>query len=247
MSKNLSWSLTQAPQIYTVGNTQTFTVVATDYGWTRVLGLTGTANSTGVNVTGTGTKFTTELAVGRKIVVGAQIRTVATIADDTHLTTTTAFNPVLSGATILRLEEVLVGLSELLAKKADAAGVPTFTLAVPANATYGTGQVLTFTVTPSEAVEVTNTPRIQLTIGAATKYALYDAAASTDTSMVFKYTVVAGDASGGGGITVANTINLNTTGKVKDKIAIGGAVIDVASGALTFTVPATTGIIVTGV
>lgn len=60
---------------------------------------TGTGNitsSTGTSVTGTGTAFTTQLKVGDVIVVNGQPRTVATIASDTSLTTTTAFNPALT-------------------------------------------------------------------------------------------------------------------------------------------------------
>lgn len=242
--KNLSWTLTTAPEIYSVGNTGTRSVVATEMGWTQVLSLTGTASSSGTTVTGTSTTFVADLRVGSRIVVGNQVRTVATITSDTSLTTDTAFSPALSGATVLKFEEVLVSLSELLSKKVDVATVPTFTIAVPADADYDTGAVLTFTVTPSEAVEVVNTPRIALTIGANTRYATYSAADSTDTSLVFKYTVVAGDTDADG-IAVANAINLNTTGKVRDKILASGGVVDVAD--LTYTVPTTTGITVNAV
>lgn len=242
--KNLSWTLTTAPDIYTIGNTGTRSVVATEMGWTRVVALAGTASSSGTTVTGTSTTFTADLRVGSTIIVGGQVRKVATIASNTSLTTTAAFNPALSGATLLKFEEVLVALSELLSKKGDVTTVPTFTIAVPADGDYVTDDVLTFTVTASEAVEVVNTPRIALTIGANTRYATYSAADSTDTSLVFKYTVVAGDTDADG-IAVANAINLNTTGKVKDKILASGGVVDVAN--LTYTVPTTTGITVNAV
>lgn len=244
--KNLSWSLTTAPEIYSIGNTGTFSVVATEMGWTQVLALAGTASSSGTTVTGTSTTFTADLRVGSRIVVGSQVRTVTAIASDTSLTTDTAFNPALSGATVLKFVEVLVALSELLSKQGDINVVPTFTLAVPADGDYDTGAVLTFTVTSSEAVGVVNTPRIAVTIGANTRYATYSAADSTETSLVFKYTVVAGDTDADG-IEVANVINLNTTGKVKDKILASGGTVDVAVGDLTFTVPATTGITVNAV
>lgn len=242
MSKDLHWTLTAGPALYTIGNTFTYSVVATELGWTRVLGLAGTASSSGTTVTGTSTTFTTDLRVGSRIIVGTQLRTVAAIASDTSLTTTVAFNPALSGATILRFEEVLVGLSELLTKKTDSTTVPTFTIAVPADGNYVTGAVLTFTVTASEAVTVVNTPRIALTIGANTRQALYSAADSTETSLVFKYTIVAGDLDTDG-IAVASAMNLNTTGKVKDKI-IGGSEVEVAVGSLTFTPPSTAGVTV---
>lgn len=242
--KNLSWTLATAPELYSVGNTGTRSVVATEMGWTQVLALAGTASSSGTTVTGTSTTFTTSLRVGSTIVVGSQVRKVATIASDTSLTTDTAFSPALSGATILKFEEVLVGLSELLSKQGDVNVVPTFTLAVPADGDYVTDDVLIFTVTASEGVKVVNTPRIAVTVGSTVRYATYSAADSTETSLVFKYTVVEAD-SDTDGIVVADSINLNTTGKIKDKILASGGVVDAAD--LSYTVPATTGITVNAV
>jgi hypothetical protein len=54
---------------------------------------TGTITSTGASVLGTGTLFTTELAVGDRIIVGAVVKTVATITDNTHLTVSVAYSP----------------------------------------------------------------------------------------------------------------------------------------------------------
>lgn len=243
--KNLQWSLTQAPELYTIGNTQTFSVVATEAGWVRVLTLAGTASSSSTTVTGTSTTFTTSLRVGSKIIVGAQVRTVTAIASDTELTTDTAFNPALSGATLLRWEEVVVALGQLLTKKGDAAVVPTFTLAVPADGDYDTGAVLTFTVTPSEAVEVVGLPTIAVTIGSTVRLAVYDPVNSTSTSLLFKYTVVAGDLDSNG-IAVANTITLGTTDEIGD-LVVGGGDVNVPALSLTFTVPTTTGITINAV
>ena len=53
----------------------------------------------------------------------------------------------------------------------------------------GTGQTVTFTVTPGQPVSVTGTPTLTLNDGGA---ATYDAAASTPTSLVFRTTVTAG-------------------------------------------------------
>lgn len=147
--------------------------------------------------------------------------------------------------------EVLVAIANLNTKRTDANVVPTFTLAVPSNATYLTGQVLTFTVTPSEAVTVTGAPYIVVTIGAAVVNAVYDAATSTTTSLKFKYAVVAGNVDADG-IAVQNRITLNepTSGKTKGKvvdIVTGTSGEAVASASLTFTVPSTTGILVNGV
>jgi hypothetical protein len=63
---------------------------------------TGTLVSSGTAVTGTGTSFTTELAVGDTILTGTgllQKQEVATITDATNLTTVSAFSPVLAGNT----------------------------------------------------------------------------------------------------------------------------------------------------
>jgi hypothetical protein len=66
---------------------------------------TGTiTSSSGTTVTGTSTLFTTELTVGDEITVNGQTRTVATIVSDTSLTTTVAFNPVISGTAAVAYE-----------------------------------------------------------------------------------------------------------------------------------------------
>jgi len=63
---------------------------------TAVVG-TGTISSSGTAVTGSGTSFTTELSVGDTIIAGGTNIDVASITDDTHLTTAYAFDPALSG------------------------------------------------------------------------------------------------------------------------------------------------------
>ncbi len=86
------------------------------------------------------------------------------------------------------------------------------TAAAPAAGTYKAGATLSFTVTFSDTVAVSTTggtPRLVLTIGAATRYATYDAAASTDTSLVFTYTVAAGDTDADGLAVASPTIDLN--------------------------------------
>lgn len=243
MSRDSYWTYTQGPELFSVGNTHVDTAtVATERGWARVYDLAGTASSSGTTVTGTNTKFTTELVVGRRILVGNQERTVTAIASDTSLTTNSAFNPTLSGATVLRVDEIVVAIGELLSKKIDVTVVPTFSLALPANANYTTGQTLTFTVTASEAVVVEGAPTIGLTIGSTARSAVYDSAASTGTSLVFKYKVVTGDQDTNG-IAVNNTITLGTSlDNVKDAIIGGGVAIAPAS--LTFTVGTTSGILV---
>lgn len=62
---------------------------------------------------------------------------------------------------------------------------------VPANATYITGQNLTFTAHFSEVVNVTGTPALPITIGTQTVLASYVSGTGTD-ALVFTYTVVDG-------------------------------------------------------
>lgn len=74
--------------------------------------LTGTATSVGTAVTGTGTLFTTELVVGDKIYISGDTssnasRAVVAIADNTHLTTDSAFSPTLSATTLKRSSAIL--------------------------------------------------------------------------------------------------------------------------------------------
>jgi hypothetical protein len=88
----------------------------------------------------------------------------------------------------------------------------------------------------SEAVAVTGTPRLELTIGSATQYATYLSGSGTST-LVFRYTVQAGDEDSDG-IAVASPIDLN-----------GGTITDVPGNdaVLTFTPPDTSGVLVDGV
>ena len=61
--------------------------------------LTGTADPDGtVNLVGTGTLFQSELVVGSRIQIGAEVRTVVSIADDTNLVVDTAFSNLPAGA-----------------------------------------------------------------------------------------------------------------------------------------------------
>jgi len=65
-------------------------------------------------------------------------------------------------------------------------------VAVPANATYTVGQQLNFTVTYDEAVTVTGTPLLPITVGAATRNAAYVSGSGTS-ALLFRYTVAPGD------------------------------------------------------
>ncbi|MBU2131303.1 MAG: Ig-like domain-containing protein, partial [Gammaproteobacteria bacterium] len=89
--------------------------------------------------------------------------------------------------------------------------VPTVSsVGVPANATYGEGQNLDFTVNTSEAITVNTgggTPRIALTIGSATVYASY-LSGSGSNALTFRYTVQSGDLDADG-IAIAGSIEAN--------------------------------------
>ncbi|MCU8085778.1 hypothetical protein, partial [Shewanella sp. SM23] len=89
--------------------------------------------------------------------------------------------------------------------------VPAVTsVGVPANATYGEGQNLDFTVNTSEAITVDTgggTPRIALTIGADTVYASY-LSGTGSSAVIFRYTVQSGDLDTDG-IAVAGSIEAN--------------------------------------
>lgn len=88
-----------------------------------------------------------------------------------------------------------------------------------------------FTVTLSEAVVVTGTPRVAVDVGGVTRYATYTAGSGT-TSLIFTLSPQAGDVDLDG-IAVSSPIDLN-----------GGTIKDTAGNdaALTFTPPNTSGI-----
>jgi hypothetical protein len=145
--------------------------------------------------------------------------------------------------------EVLVAINGLTTKQGPLASWPTFTLAVPADGTYhiATPDTLTFTVTSSKQLAIAGTPSIDVTINATVRQAAFTGIDATGKIMTFAYTLQASDTADANGIIVANTIDLSTTGKgksrvVEDLMLNSGETIPAAS--LTFTVPATTGILV---
>jgi len=112
----------------------------------------------------------------------------------------------------------------------------TATVAGPANGKYGVGSQLSFTATFSEPMLVSGAPRIALTIGNVTRYAVYTAGSETRV-LVFEYQVQPGD-SDLNGIVVANAITLS-----------GGSITDLAgnTGGLTFSPLSTGGVVVDAV
>jgi hypothetical protein len=107
------------------------------------------------------------------------------------------------------------------------------TVSAPANGTYNEAQNLNFTLNFSEAVNVSGTPRLTLTIGSSTAYANYVSGSGT-TALLFRYTVFSGD-NDDNGISLGATIGLN-----------GGSIKDPANNnaVLSFTPPNLTGVLV---
>ena len=85
----------------------------------------------------------------------------------------------------------------------------TFTGTPASEETYRLGEQIRVAVTFSEAVTVTGTPQLGLTVGSATRQATYDATRSEGTLLVFTYTVQATDADADGISVAANALTLN--------------------------------------
>ncbi len=97
----------------------------------------------------------------------------------------------------------------------------TFTGTPASEETYRLGEQIRVAVTFSDAVTVTGTPQIGLTVGAATRQATYDATRSKGTLLTFTYTVQGTDADPDG-ISIAT-----------DALALNGGTISLASDATT--------------
>ena len=88
-------------------------------------------------------------------------------------------------------------------------GVPTvLSLAFTSTGPYKAGSNIDVTLTTSEAVNVTGTPQLTLVIGTAEKTANYNSGSGT-TTLVFRYTVAAGDTDTDGVSVKANSLALN--------------------------------------
>lgn len=109
-------------------------------------------------------------------------------------------------------------------------------VSAPANKTYIPGETPTFSVAFSESITVISSPRLQLTVGALTKYATYVSMSDSKTAL-FRYTV--GTSTGEFDI---NGIDVNTTFDVN-----GGRIDDLAGNSMsltTFTAPTLTSVFV---
>ena len=84
-----------------------------------------------------------------------------------------------------------------------------FTGTPASGTTYRLGEQIRAAVTFSEAVTVTGTPQIGLTVGSQTRQAIYDASRSSQTELVFAYTVRAADYDRDGISIAFNALDLN--------------------------------------
>ena len=171
---------------------------------TGVIGLTEIANPMG----GTMVRWI-EIGDGRRFHVQA-----GDVSVDLDYQNTGAL--VLNGGTIRNVSSqdpvmtlpAVGGGSSLAGQKAivvDGVAPTVASVSVPANATYGVGQSLNFTVNFSEAVTVTGTPSIALTLDTGGTVAASYVSGSGTTALVFRHTVSAGTADSNG-ITVGSTI-----------------------------------------
>ena len=112
--------------------------------------------------------------------------------------------------------------------------------AQPGTGTLTTGQVVTITVSPSEAVGVSGgTPTLTLDDGGV---AIYDAASSTPTNLVFRYTVQSGQNTAGLAITGSNLNGASLTDAAGNALDLNGVVGNPAGTLTVDTVPVVTGV-----
>jgi ELWxxDGT repeat protein len=219
---------------YIVGQTLDFTVVFSEPvvvniagGWPRLVLTIGSTTRYATYLSGTGTStltFRYTVQAGDEDTDGIAVASPIDLNGGT-ITDVAANNAVLT-FTPPNTSGVLV----------DGVAPTIVSVTGPAAGTYIVGQNLDFTVQFSEAVAVTGTPRLQLTIGSTTRYATYLIGTGTST-LAFRYTVQSGDLDTDG-IAVASSIDLN-----------GGTIKDVPgnNAVLTFTPPDTSGVLVDGV
>jgi hypothetical protein len=141
------------------------------------------------------------------------------------------------------LAEVLLASANLLSKRTDFATIPAFTLtAFTSTGPYDVsdGDLITFTITSSEAIEVVGAPTYAITVGANGRTATYSDIDSGGTVMTFQYAVTADDIAGPITLTLADG---------DFTFPAGAAFLDKASGsvlAMTGTVSATGGPVTQG-
>lgn len=128
--------------------------------------------------------------------------------------------------------EVLVACRGLDTKNTDAASAPTFTAAIAYSGTAAmvTDDIVTITITSTEAVKVSSIAYVVFNIDTDARQAVFDPATSTGTSLKFKYTIDETDSATAGQVSVGTTI----VGTVSD--LVGDSTVPVA---VTFVAPNT--------
>ncbi len=112
-------------------------------------------------------------------------------------------------------------------------------LANGANGAFIAGDILEATVDFREAVTVTGTPRLALSVGAATRYADYESSGGGTSSLLFRYLVAAADEDADG-VTVAASALALAGGTIRDG-AGNDAALDLGPHAVTAGGPAVDG------
>lgn len=110
-----------------------------------------------------------------------------------------------------------------------------------ANGSYSTGDLITLSVQFSEAVLVTGTPRLQLETGSTDHYATYSSGSGTHT-LLFSYTVQAGDRSADLDVAGPSALDLNN-GTIKDA-AGNNAILTLAASGTTGSLAATAALVI---
>lgn len=133
--------------------------------------------------------------------------------------------------------EVLTAIRNMATKRSDAKSAPTFSAAVAYSGTAAmvTGDTLTLTITASEAVAVAANAYVAVTIGAATRHAVFVPALSSGTSLKFKYDINVSDVAVASGVVVGTTI-VGAVADVVGEILVPATVTFVAPNTSTATV-----------
>lgn len=169
--------------VATVYDTTLPYVAFSNYNWLVVLDKstrTGTAAVTAgsTTVTGTGTAFATELAVGDEITINGERKIVKDIASTTSLTVTEAFAAAASGASVFLNDAVMVNTTDVAVS--NNGGYARFTFAAAAKAPLGANIEVHF-VTPTALdtfATATTHSRIKDAIGKDVMWYVSDATAS---------------------------------------------------------------------
>ena len=101
-----------------------------------------------------------------------------------------------------------------------------------ASNTYGVGEAIKFRGAFSAAVDVTGSPRLEISLGNQVRWAVYESGSGTD-ALVFSHTVEASrHATGGIGIATASPVRNNKLGMFADGNAVKMTTIDLRGGTI---------------